>query len=121
VITHLLYGTLYFFEERNRGQRFRLSLSVKEQAAGARKYKTTPDRRLRERCQAVLMAQRGRKRQVIAEDLGVHRTTVKQWWEQYRAGGVAGLKGRRAPGKPQRIPPALAPTIIDWVKGGPQG
>lgn len=121
VITHLLYGTLCFFEESNRGQMFRIRLSVKEQAAVARKYKTTPDRRLRERCQAVLMAQRGRKRQVIAEDLGVHRTTVKKWLEQYRAGGVAGLKVRRAPGKPQRIPPALAPTIIDWVKGGPQG
>ena len=99
----------------------RIRLSVKEQAAVAQKYKTTTDRRLRDRCQAVLMAHRGRKRQAIAEDLGVHRTTVRKWLDQYRAGGVAGLKVRRAPGKPQRIPPALAPTIIDWVKGGPQG
>jgi DNA-binding NarL/FixJ family response regulator len=41
--------------------------------------KTTPDRRLRERCQAVLMASRGRKRKAIAQDLGVHRTTVRLW------------------------------------------
>src|SRR5215470_8616702 len=100
---------------------FRIHLSAAEQAAVEQQYKTTVDRRLRDRCQAVLMAQRGRKRRVIAEDLGVHRTTVKKWLDQYRAGGVAGLKVRRAPGKPQRIPAALASTIVDWVKGGPQG
>lgn len=99
----------------------RIHLRAVEQAAVEQKYKATTDRRLRDRCQAVLMAHRGRKRRAIAEDLGVHRTTVKKWLDQYRAGGVAGLKVRRAPGKPQRIPEALAPTIIDWVKGGPQG
>jgi transposase len=99
----------------------RIHLSAAEQAAVEQKYKTTVDRRLRDRGQAVWMAHRGRKRRVIAEDLGVHRTTVKKWWDQYRAGGVSGLKVRRAPGKPQRIPEALAPTIVDWVKGGPQG
>ena len=98
-----------------------MRLSVKEQAAVTPKYQTTTDRRLRDRCQAGVRAHRGRQRQVIAEDLGVPRTTVKKWWDQYRAGGVTGLKVCRAPGQPQRIPPALAPTIIDWVKGGPQG
>lgn len=28
---------------------------------------------------------------------------------------------QRAPGKPPRIPEALAPTIMEWVKSGPQG
>jgi transposase len=100
---------------------FRLHLSAEEQAAVEQQYKTTTDGRLRARCQAVLMAHRGRKRQAIAEDLGVHRTTVKKWLDQYRARGVAGLQGRRAPGKSQRIPEALAPLIIGWVRGGPQG
>jgi transposase len=99
----------------------RIQLSAEEQAAVEREYKTTADRRLRDRCQAILMAQRGRKRHAIAEDLGVHRTTIKKWLDQYRAGGVAGLQVRRAPGKPHRIPQALAPTIINWVKGGPLG
>ena len=31
------------------------------------------------------------------------------------------MKVRRAPGNPPRIPSTLAPTIIAWVKGGPQG
>jgi transposase len=79
-------------------------LSAVEQAAGEQKYKTTTDRRLRDRCQAVLMAQRGRKRRAIAEDLGVHRTTVKKWLAQDRAGGVARLKVRRAPGNHNVVP-----------------
>ena len=66
----------------------RITLSAEEQAGVERTFKAAADRRLRERCQAVLMAHRGRKRKAIAEDLGVHRTTVKKWLEQYRAGGI---------------------------------
>src|SRR5262245_29571475 len=98
----------------------RISLSREEYAAVEQKFKSSTDRRVRARCQAVLMAHRGRKRQASAEDLGVHRTTVKKWLERYRAQGVKGLQARRAPGNPPRIPAALAPTIVEWVKSGPQ-
>jgi transposase len=37
------------------------------------------------------MAHRGRKRQTIAQDLGVHRTTVRLWLTQYQEHGVEGL------------------------------
>jgi transposase len=83
--------------------------------------KTTSDRRLRERCQAVLMASRGRKRQAIAQDLGGHRTTVRRWLQQYQHHGLEGLTIQGAPGQARRIPAMLAPTIQDWVQGGPQG
>jgi transposase len=99
---------------------FRITLTADEQATREQMVKTTPDRRLRDRDQAVLMAHRGRKRQAIADDLGMHRTTVKRWVDQYRAQGVEGLKAGRAPGKPPRIPEPLAPMIIEGVKGGPQ-
>ena len=55
-------------------------------------FKTTTDRRLRDRCQAVLMAIRGRKRQTIAQDLGVHRTTVRLWLQYYHERGLEGLQ-----------------------------
>ena len=84
-------------------------------------FKTTSDRRLRERCQAVLMASRGRKRRTIAQDLGVHRTTVRRWLAHYHARGLAGLQIHWAPGQPGRIPETLAPTIQEWVKTGPTG
>src|SRR5215813_13206619 len=64
---------------------WRITLSAGEQAAREQTVKTTADRRLRDRCQAVLMAHRGRKRKASADDLGVHRTTGKKWLEQYRA------------------------------------
>jgi transposase len=98
----------------------RITLSVEEQAVVKRMFKTTADPRVRDRCQAVLMAHRGRKRKAIADDLGVHRTTVKKWLARYRDRGLSGLRVQRAPGKPQRIPETLAPTIIDGVKAGPQ-
>ena len=54
----------------------RIQLTPAEQDQLEHLFKTTKDRRLRNQCQAVLMASRGRKRQTIAQDLGVHRTTV---------------------------------------------
>jgi transposase len=97
-----------------------IRLTAEEQAAVEQTFKTATDRRLRERCQAVLMAHRGRKRKAIAADVGVHRTAVKKWLEQYRARGLAGLRVRWAPGRPRRIPETLAPTLIEWVQGGAQ-
>jgi transposase len=99
----------------------RVNLSAEEAAAIEQEFKDTTDRRVRNRCQAVLMAYRGRKRQAIAEDLGVHRTTVKKWLDRYQMQGREGLHVRRAPGKPPRIPDTEAPTISEWVKGGRPG
>jgi transposase len=99
----------------------RIRLTAMEQGQLEHTCKTTTDRRLRDRCQAVLMASRGRKRRAIAQDLGVHRATVRRWLTQYQAHGVAGLQLHWAPGQPGRIPEALAPTIQGWVQHGPQG
>jgi transposase len=51
----------------------------------------------------------------------VYRTTVRRWLQQYQPHGVEGLTIQWAPGQARRIPATLAPTIQDWVKGGPQG
>jgi transposase len=99
----------------------RITLRADEQGEIEQTFKTTADRRLWDRCQAVLMAHRGRKRKTIAADLGVHRTTVKKWLAQYQARGLAGLQSGHAPGQPRRIPEMFAATIVEWVKAGPQG
>jgi transposase len=98
----------------------RITLNATEQAELEHTFKTTSDRRLRERCQAVLIASRGRKRKVIAQDLGVHRTTVSLWLKPYQQHGWAGLQIQWAPGQPGRIPEALASTLQTWVEEGPQ-
>ena len=97
----------------------RIRLTTAEQEHLEHTFKTTSDRRLRDRCQAVLMASRGRKRRAIAQDLGVHRTTVRLWLKQYQERGLGGLHIHWAPGQPGRIPETLAPTIQSWVKDGP--
>jgi transposase len=99
----------------------RIRLEPAEREALEQTFKGTPDRRLRDRCQAVLMADRGRPRQQIAEDLGVHRASVHRWLCAYRAGGLAGLTIRWAAGPPPRIPDERAATILAWVRDGPQG
>jgi transposase len=99
----------------------RIRLTATEQGQLEQIFKTTDDRRLRDRCQAVLMAHRGRKRKMIAQDLGVHRTTVRLWLKQYQEQGLPGLAIHWAPGQPGRLPETLAPTIQRWVQEGPQG
>jgi transposase len=63
----------------------------------------------------------GSKASAIAQDLGVHRTTVRLWLKHYHERGVEGLQIPWAPGQPGRIPETLAPTIQEWVKAGPEG
>jgi transposase len=98
----------------------RITLTDAEKEQLGQTFKTTSEPYLRDRCQAVLMAARGRKHGQIAEDLGVHRVTVQEWLRQYRQGGLVELHIHWGPGQPARIPQTLASEILAWVKGGPQ-
>ena len=82
-------------------------------------FRSTADRKLRDRLQIVLMAHRGRQHQDIAADLGVHRKTVTRWLNAYCAGGLDALRPKKAPGKPGKIPAALADEVRQWVIDGP--
>jgi transposase len=82
-------------------------------------FRTTPDRKLRDRLQIVLMAHRGRPRQAIAADLGVNRRTVTRWLNAFCDAGLAGLQPKKAPGRPGRIPSSLTATVRQWVIDGP--
>lgn len=99
----------------------RITLTSAQREELEQTFKTTSERYLRHRCQAVLMAARGRQHGQIAEDLQVHRVTVQDWLRQYRQGGIDGLVIHWGPGQPARIPQALAPEVLKWVKEGPQG
>jgi transposase len=82
-------------------------------------FRGTDNRKLRDRLQIVLMAHRGRARQDIAADLGVHRKTVTRWLNAYCDGGLNGLQPRQAKGQPGKIPAALADDVRRWVIDGP--
>ena len=84
-------------------------------------FKTTADRRLRDRCQAILMADRGRRHHQIAEDLRVTPRTLQRWRNAYGTGGLDGLPIPWAPGRAPHLPKSLAPESVTWVKQGPAG
>lgn len=82
-------------------------------------FRSTDDLTLRGRLQIVLMAHRGRARQDIAADLGVHRKTVTRWLNAYCADGLDGLRPKKAKGTPGHIPKSLADEVKRWVIEGP--
>jgi transposase len=82
-------------------------------------FRSTDDRKPRDRLPIILMAQRGRARQDIAADLGVHRQTVTRWLNAYGDGGLVALQPKKAPGKPGHLPASLADDLRRWVIDGP--
>jgi transposase len=82
-------------------------------------FRSTRDRKLRDRLQIVLMAHRGRPRHAIAVDLGIHRIGVTRWLGAYRQRGLDGLLPRKAKGGAPGIPASMTDEIKRWVIEGP--
>ena len=97
----------------------RVHLPARELSALQHTFRDTDDRRLRDRAQIVLLAQRGRPRQAIAEDLGISPRTVQRWLNAYLERGLDGLQPRPAPGARPRLTAELAPVLQRWVIDGP--
>ena len=99
----------------------RIQLSSEAREELVKTFKTTTDRRVRDRCQAILMKADKRSQTAIANDLHVERRTVYNWLMAYTTGGLDALNITWGPGKQAFIPARLATTIREWVKGGPMG
>jgi transposase len=84
-------------------------------------FHTTQNRRLRDRCQAILMAARGRRHRQIAEDLGLSVPTRHRWLNAYHAEGLDGPAIQWASGRAPHSPEALASEMLAWVTPGPAG
>jgi transposase len=98
----------------------RLELSEEQRSELEACFRTTEDRRLRDRCQAVLMPARSHPQQQIAEDLGTTTRNIQRFLARYRIGGLEGLRIQWAPGKTPLIPEELGTTILDWIRQGPR-
>jgi transposase len=82
-------------------------------------FRSTDERKLRDRLQIVLLAHKGRPRQQIASDLAIHRRSVTRWLNAYCDGGLDALAVRKPKGKAASIPDHLADEIKAWVIAGP--
>jgi transposase len=97
----------------------RIHLPVHELSVLQQTFRTTADRRLRDRSQILLLAQRGRPHQTIAEDLGISPRSVQRWLNAYLERGLNGLQPRHAPGAKPKLTAELAPVLQQWVIDGP--
>lgn len=97
----------------------RIHLPAHELSILQQTFRDTADRRLRDRAQIVLLAQRGRPHQVIAEDLGLSPRSVQRWLNAYLERGLDGLQPRHAPGAQPKLTADLAPLLQQWVREGP--
>ena len=82
-------------------------------------FRSTDDPKLRHRLRIVPMAHRGRPRQDIAADLGVHRKTVTRWINASCDGGLDAWRPKTAKGTPGHIPKSLVDEVKRWVIDGP--
>jgi transposase len=82
-------------------------------------FRTTQDRKLRDRLQIGLMAHRGRPHQDIAAALGIHRIGVTRWLNAYCDRGLDRLQPRKAKGGIPTIPASMTDEIRRWVIDGP--
>jgi len=82
-------------------------------------FRSTQDRKLRDRLQIVLLAHKGRQHQDIAADLCISRRSVQRWLNAYCERGRAALAPRKARGKQPGIPAAMADEVKRWVIEGP--
>lgn len=81
----------------------------------------TPAVRWRTRCQAILMAHRGRRRRHLAEALRVNVRTLPRWLRVSQDTRRAGLQLRGGPGRRARMPTALTPESLGGIWPGPAG
>jgi transposase len=97
----------------------RIQLSPSEVQRLETLFRSTTQRKLRDRLQIILMAHHGRSRQDIATDLGVNRRTVTRWLNTYCDDGLEGLQPKKAKGHPSPLPASLVSTLRQWVIEGP--
>ena len=66
-----------------------------------------------DRARAILLTLAGRRVAEIAASLGVHVSTAREWRGRFRRGGLAALRQRKPPGRPNRVGAAAAALAMD--------
>jgi transposase len=82
-------------------------------------FRQETDPKYKDRIQIVRLASRDRPHKDIAQDLAISPRTVQRWLNAYLERGLDGLRPRKAPGKPGKIPTELADEVKRWVIEGP--
>lgn len=97
----------------------RIRLPQRESQRLDQAFREETDPKYRDRIQIVRLACRNRPHKEIAADLAITPRTVQRWLNAYLEGGLDGIRPRKAPGKPGKIPAELADEVKRWVIEGP--
>jgi transposase len=97
----------------------RIRLPQQESQRLDQAFRAEADPRYRDRIQIVRLAARDRPHKDIAQDLACTPRTVQRWLNAYLERGLQGIRPRKAPGKPGKIPAGLAEEVKGWVIEGP--
>ena len=97
----------------------RLTLTQEEVADLQDLFKHCPDRAVRDRSQAMLMAAEGRPHGQIAQDLCITPRTLQRWLNAWLQRKQAGLERAKPPGAKPLLEPSLAGPVRQWVIDGP--
>lgn len=84
-----------------------------------RTHRKTRDKGLAQRCQIVLLRDRGRIRQAIAEAVGCSVSWVNRVLRRFETNGVAGLEDRRQDNGQSKLDEHYLATLIDVVSKRP--
>jgi len=104
-------------EREDRVIRIRLPQEESQRLDQAFRQETDP--KYRDRIQIVRLAIRDRPHKAIAADLTVSPRTVQRWLNAYLERGLDGIRPRKAPGAPGKIPAEMADELKRWVIQGP--
>jgi transposase len=97
----------------------RIRLPQEETQRLEQAFRQETDPKYRDRIQIVRLASRDRPHKGIAADLAITPRSVQRWLNAYLEHGLDGLRPRKAPGKPGKIPATLADEVKRWVIEGP--
>ncbi len=82
----------------------RIQLSEAETQRLEQAFRSATDHKLRDRLNVIRLAQRGRRRPDIADELGMSTRSVQRWLNAYLQRGPEGLALRKPPALPPRSP-----------------
>src|SRR5919201_1634353 len=93
----------------------RKDLTAREFRAASAK---ASDPRAARRMLAIALVLEGKDRKTAAETCGMDRQTLRDWVRRYNAEGLAGLKNRKAPGRPSRLTAEQKAELAALVEKG---
>jgi transposase len=97
----------------------RIRLPQEESQRLDQAFREEADPKYRDRIQIVRLASRDRPHEDVAAEMAVTPRTVQRWLNAYLERGLQGIRPRKAPGKPGKIPAELAEEVKRWVIEGP--